>query len=122
MGRPHFFDTDLVTKTEFPECLPSFCAAGASRSYASLLVKEARAFLVPETTASEHCSGCSTPDRIPTFGGHFVTSFRRRNIGVRVRLVGALIMTSGHASDANPSTSTLATRLALWRDQVPSSH
>jgi hypothetical protein len=49
MGRPHFFDTDLVTKTKFPECLPSFCAAGASRSYASLLVKEARGFSFPKS-------------------------------------------------------------------------
>jgi hypothetical protein len=51
------------TKTEFLGRLPSFCAAGACRGYASLLVKEAHAFLVPKITASEHCSHCSTPAR-----------------------------------------------------------
>jgi hypothetical protein len=51
------------TKTEFLGRLPSFCAAGVCRGYASLLVKEAHAFLVPKITASEHCSHCSTPAR-----------------------------------------------------------
>ena len=38
------------TKMEFLGRLPSFCAAGACRGYASLLVKEAHAFLVPKIT------------------------------------------------------------------------
>ena len=41
------------------ERFPIFCPAGAPRSYASSFVEEARAFLVPEFSASEHRTSCS---------------------------------------------------------------
>ena len=75
MGCPHLFDSPISYpaphKTEFLGRLPSFCAAGASRGYTSLLVKEAPAFLVPKIAASEHCSHCSAPARTRA-GGCFI--------------------------------------------------
>jgi hypothetical protein len=52
----------------FWSAFPSFCVAGASRSYASHFVKDAAACSVPEITASEHCSVCSAPARTMSKG------------------------------------------------------
>jgi hypothetical protein len=53
------------------ERLPSFCATGASRSYASWCVKGAAPVFVPEITASEHCTGCSALARTKSARTHY---------------------------------------------------